>query len=168
MAIDLADDADGVRNFAAYDESYYAATKHFEAKAGANFISDSFTQVLIDTFTFMAENEGIYGIFCVEGKDRTGYVAALLECLCGASYEEVVSDYMITYYNYYGIGRNDQRYDVILNKNIRLLLETVFDVPDLSKADLQQECEDYLKEIGLSSATLEKLKHNLAIDHAEY
>ena len=35
----------------------------------------------------MASHEGPYLIHCTEGKDRTGFVSALLECLIGAGAE---------------------------------------------------------------------------------
>ena len=35
------------------------------------------------------------------------YVCALLEGLCGATYEEIVADYLITYYNYYAKAFSD-------------------------------------------------------------
>ncbi|MBR0045508.1 MAG: tyrosine-protein phosphatase [Bacteroidaceae bacterium] len=44
-----------------------------------------------------------YVVHCMEGKDRTGYVCALLEGLCGATYEEIAADYLVTYKNYYRI-----------------------------------------------------------------
>ena len=33
-----------------------------------------------------------------------GYICALLEGLCGATYEEIVADYLVTYDNYYDIN----------------------------------------------------------------
>jgi protein tyrosine/serine phosphatase len=37
-----------------------------------------------------------YVVHCIEGKDRTGYVCALLEGLCGATYEEIVAASKLT------------------------------------------------------------------------
>ena len=55
-------------------------------------------------------------IHCTEGKDRTGFVALLLESLCGATYEEMVHDYMITYDNYYSLTEASDKtaYDYIV------------------------------------------------------
>lgn len=39
----------------------------------------------------------------MEGKDRTGYVCALLEGLCGATFDEIIDDYLITCSNFYNI-----------------------------------------------------------------
>ena len=41
----------------------------------------------------------------LEGKDRTGFMCAVLQMLCGASYEEILEYYMKTYENYYKITK---------------------------------------------------------------
>ena len=53
---------------------------------------------------------------CTEGKDRTGFVGVVLESLCGASYEEMRDDYMITYDNYYNLTEESDKtaYDYIV------------------------------------------------------
>lgn len=55
-------------------------------------------------------------VHCTEGKDRTGFVCLALEGLCGASYEEMKNDYMVTYDNYYGLteASNKRAYDNIV------------------------------------------------------
>ena len=54
---------------------------------------------------------------CTEGKDRTGFVGVVLESLCGASYEEMRDDYMITYDNYYNLTEASDKtaYDYIVD-----------------------------------------------------
>ena len=53
---------------------------------------------------------------CTEGKDRTGFVGVVLESLCGASYEEMLYDYMVTYDNYYNLTEASDKtaYDYIV------------------------------------------------------
>ncbi len=53
---------------------------------------------------------------CTEGKDRTGFVGLVLESLCGASYEEMLYDYMVTYDNYYSLTEASDKtaYDYIV------------------------------------------------------
>ena len=63
-----------------------------------------------------------YIVHCMEGKDRTGYVCALLEGLCGATYEEMVNDYLITYVNYYKVDLEKQR--EVCNTLVSLRLNT--------------------------------------------
>ncbi len=54
-------------------------------------------------------------VHCTEGKDRTGFVCLVLEGLCGASYDEMLKDYMLTYDNYYSLTEASDRtaYDYI-------------------------------------------------------
>ena len=79
----------------------------------------------------------------MEGKDRTGYVCALLEGLCGATYEEMVADYLITYDNYYRI--NPQKDSDICNALVSLKLNSCL----MYYADVNDEAElpnvDYAK-----------------------
>lgn len=53
---------------------------------------------------------------CTEGKDRTGFVGVVLESLCGATYEEMLYDYMVTYDNYYNLTEASDKtaYDYIV------------------------------------------------------
>ncbi|MBR3424073.1 MAG: tyrosine-protein phosphatase, partial [Clostridia bacterium] len=81
-----------------------------------NFSSDEFRMKIADGLTEMISKDGPYLIHCTEGKDRTGFVCMLIEALAGATYEEIVFDYMKTYENYYGIteGKDKERYEVIV------------------------------------------------------
>ena len=66
--------------------------------------ADDYNNRLIEALKVLPSRPAPYVVHCMEGKDRTGYVCALLEGLCGATYEEIVSDYLITYDNYYRIN----------------------------------------------------------------
>ena len=79
----------------------------------------------------------------------------------GASYDEVVKDYMVTYYNYYGITADDDRYETIVSGNIEATLKTMYKTDDLSGADLAAEAEEYCREIGLTDSEIAALKANL-------
>ena len=62
-----------------------------------NFGSDVFRGKVADGLKAVLAHDGPYLIHCTEGKDRTGFVCMLVEALCGAGYQEIVDDYMITY-----------------------------------------------------------------------
>ena len=64
---------------------------------------DEFNGPLVEALIDLSSRPGPYVVHCTEGKDRTGYVCALLEGLCGATYQEMVDDYLKTYENYYFI-----------------------------------------------------------------
>lgn len=74
---------------------------------------------------------------------RCGIASAVLECFMGASYDEVVADYLVTYYNYYGIQPGTEKAANIAKYGIVSALQTMFGVKDLSRADLQAEALDY-------------------------
>lgn len=126
-----------------------------------NFQSESSVEKLKRGFKFIAENKGKYLVHCVEGKDRTGYVIALLEILCGASYEEVIEDYMVTYYNYYGITKDDSRYNII-TKFLTDELRSMFGFDELTKDNYYEGAINYLKnKLKLTEEEIKAVKANL-------
>ncbi len=162
VVMNLADDEATAKGYEGFDASYYATTKYVALNMGVDFTAAEFQAKLAEGLGFFASNPGVYAVHCTEGKDRAGFVVALLECLMGASYDEVVADYMTTFYNFYGVSKDEARYDVIANSNIVKTLSTAFGVSDLKKADLAAGAEAYIKRIGVSDATLAALKKNLS------
>ena len=82
----------------------------------ANYRSDDFAKKIADALLEISSHEKPCLIHCVEGKDRTGFVCALMSALAGASAQEIIDDYMITYYNYYRVTKEKEpdRYEAIL------------------------------------------------------
>ena len=62
--------------------------------------AEDFNNRLIVALKKLPSQPAPYLVHCLEGKDRTGYACAFLGGLCGATYEELVADYLITYDNY--------------------------------------------------------------------
>ena len=116
---------------------------------------------LAEGFRFMISNPGIYVIHCEEGKDRTGFMSAVLECLMGASADEVVEDYMDSFDNFYGVKKGTEKYKTIVEENIIEIMQKELDVADFYSADLSSAAERYLRSIGLSSEEIQELKANL-------
>ena len=50
---------------------------------GTSFDTEEFRNKLAEGLRFFAAHEGPYAVHCQEGRDRTGVVAALLECFTG-------------------------------------------------------------------------------------
>ena len=132
-------------------------------KLNMNYSSNDFKAKVANGMIFMAENPGPYLVHCTEGKDRTGFVCMLLEALCGASYKEIVDDYMITYDNYYKITAESEakRYNVIVSEVLDPMVRTIVSDEDLTKADLAAGAEQYLLEGGMTEAQIAALKENL-------
>ena len=136
-----------------------------------NFTADDFTRKIVQGFTAMAEMEGPSLVHGTEGKDRTGFVCMLIEMLCGASYQEIVDDYMITYDNYYGINeaKDKAKYDIILEKNLIAMMHTVAGskTVDLKTADLSGLAKDYLLKAGMTEEQILKFRRCMAGQDAD-
>ena len=159
--MNLADNKAAAEAYEGYADSYYSKQNVVFLGLGVDFSEKSFKDGLAEGLRYMVEHEGPYLVHCTEGKDRAGYVSALLECFMGAKYTEVYSDYMTTYENYYGVEKGTEKYTAILNSNIVKSLKNAFGVDNLETADLKKEATEYLKEIGLTDAEIEQLRTNL-------
>ena len=166
--LDLADnDAKIEKYMAAADfdsphfKSLYEKGNVIPLAMSMNFSSDDFTAKIAQGFTAMAEKDGPYLVHCTEGKDRTGFVCMLIEMLCGASYQEIVDDYMITYDNYYEITeqKDKAKYDIILDKNLIAMMYTVAGskTVDLKTADLSVLARAYLVKAGMTDVQINGL-----------
>ena len=138
----------------AYYDSLYQKGDVLLLAMKANYRSDDFAKTISEALFTMTEHSGPCLIHCVEGKDRTGFVCALLLALANASAQEITDDYMITYDNYYGITKESkpETYEAIkLNADDFLLCmceaETGTPVETL---DLKSGAENYLRRGGLS------------------
>lgn len=161
VIMNLADSEADAKAYEGFADTYYAGQKVIYLNLGVDFTAPEFQAGLADGLRFFAANKGVYYVHCTEGKDRAGFVNALLECLMGATFNEVVEDYMTTYYNYYGVEPGTDKYTAIAESNIIKTLQTAFGVEDLSKADLQKGAKDYMKAIGLTDAEITSLMTNL-------
>ena len=164
VVMNLADTAEAAENYEGFKDSYYAATDYICLNCSMNFTDESFADKLTEGLEFFADHPGVYAVHCLEGKDRTGIVIALLECLMGADIYEVVDDYMTTFYNLYDVNYMDVRYDIIAESNICKSLKNMFGINDLESADLSKCAGEYLTGIGMSPETIETLKKNLSAD----
>ena len=129
----------------------------------ASYPTTAFAQTLCAGLVDMSQHEGPYLIHCIEGKDRTGFVCALLEALCGATYDEIVADYMITYDNYYGITKESapDKYNAIVDLNINGMLAFLAGVDDkatdLRTISYADPARNYLKSGGMSDEQIDAL-----------
>ena len=123
---------------------------------------------LIEALKQLPSRPAPYVVHCMEGKDRTGYVCALLEGLCGATYEEIVADYLVTYDNYYYI--NPAKDPVLCNTLVSLRLNTclmfyanVSDEAQLPNIDYAKAFSSYLLSHGMTQQQLDALVHALTV-----
>lgn len=124
--------------------------------------AEDFNNRLIVALKKLPSQPAPYLVHCLEGKDRTGYACALLGGLCGATYEELVADYLITYDNYYGITPETDR--VLCNALLSLRLNPclmyyagVTDEAQLPYVDYAKAFSNYLLSHGMNNQQLEAL-----------
>lgn len=159
--IDLADTEDTLGNFEHYADSYFAQQEHIAVGANVDMTNPENLAKCVQALSFMADHPGVYDVFCVEGKDRTGMVVAILESLMGASFDEIAQDYMLSFYNYFGVTPDAPAYDVIINANLVKTLNTIFDA-DIRTADLHAEAEEFLLASGMTAEQIVQLENNLS------
>ena len=165
--MNLADNEETLKGYEDYANSYYSQRNVIALNLGVDFTAADFQAGLAEGMTFFATHEGPYLVHCTEGKDRAGFTSAILECLMGASADEVVADYMVTYYNYYGVTEGTEQYEAIVRSNIAKSLATAFGIESIYDADLAAGAEGYLSAIGLSEETIGALKDNLGASYVD-
>lgn len=130
--------------------------------------ADDYNQLLIEALKVLPSYPAPYVVHCTEGKDRTGYVCALLEGLCGATYEEMVDDYLMTYDNYYQINQVEN--PDICNTLLKLKLNPclmyyagINDESQLPTVNYVEAFSNYLLTHGMSAQQLDALIQALKV-----
>jgi hypothetical protein len=127
-----------------------------------DFTAPGFFAGLKTALSFMAARNPPYLIHGIDGGERTGFIAALLEALMGASPEEITADYMTSYINLYRIPADGESYRIIARLAEDVLLR-ICNGKAPERRDLQREAERFiLEEIGLRRDELEALKQKLS------
>jgi hypothetical protein len=130
--------------------------------------ADDFNNRLIAALKEIPSRPAPYAVNCMEGKDRTGYVCALLAGLCGATYEEIVTDYLITYNNYYNItpAKDPDICNALLSLRLNMCLmyyAGVNDEAQLPYVDYAEAISNYLLSHGMSPEQLNALVQALTV-----
>lgn len=170
--VNLADSTENINSYIAakdYASPYYAElyknNKVLPLNMGLAYGSDEFKASVIKGLAFMSENKGPYLFHCTEGKDRTGFYAALLESLMGASKDEIVADYMQSFINYYGVEKGTDKYELI-TKDVLDMLKVIAGTSDLDKANLSAAAKSYLTSGGMTDKQIQALMTNLSANPA--
>jgi protein tyrosine/serine phosphatase len=130
---------------------------------GFNYKSDQFSFKLYTGFKFILEHDGPYLIHCLQGIDRTGFMAMILEMLMGADKEEITDDYMRSFLEKPDFEKNSERCRLEKDNFVKVL-EEVNDFWGIPKEDgFAKAAENYLlKKIGLSMDEINLLKLTLS------
>lgn len=159
--INLADSDKSMKKLAGFDDTYYSKQKYIGLKMNVKFMSKEFQNGVAKGIKFMAMNEPPYLIHCDLGKDRAGLFSAVIESLMGADSDEVVDDFLVSFYNYFGIESHSRDYDYVAENEIRPFLAAMFGVKDIAKVNLKEAAERYALKIGVSAEEIETLREKL-------
>lgn len=144
-----------------YWKTLFNKNQVYDCKVTANFYSDSYYPKIKTFCDGIIDNDGKYLFHCFEGKDRTGFVAILIESLCGASCEEIENDYFITYKNYYNLTKQDKsRYAIYCDVKFYPMINFISgknDNNNTKKEDLYSGSINYLIKCGLNNERITKL-----------
>lgn len=166
--VNLSDSADNMKTYLAakdFNSPYYA---ELVQKGQVIFLnmnlaygSDEFRANVIKGLNFMVAHDGPYLFHCTEGKDRTGFFAALIEALMGGTKDQVVADYMQSYINYYKVAPGTDKYDLI-SQDVLSMLRVITGASDLDKADLAAGTRNYLLAGGMKAEQIDALVNKLS------
>ena len=147
-----------------YYKSLYENGQVIALNMGVSFKTREFQTGLVEGLTFLSKNEGPYLVHCNEGKDRAGFTSALLSALMGLTYDEIASDYMTSYENYYHVEKGTEQYEAVKRSNIDSMLSFIAGVEtkDLENVDLAAKAEEFLIAIGMEKADIDTLKSKLS------
>ncbi len=163
---DTPEEYEELRNTPGFDSPYYDLLcregKVLLMGLGANYRAEKFTKTVASALLTMTKHEGPVLIHSVEGKDRTGFVCALLLALADASAQDIIDDYMITYDNYFGITQADtpEKYDAMAvnAEDFILFLCGAEKGDDLNGLDVKAGAENYLRAGGLSKKQIARIE----------
>ena len=166
--------ADTEEKMQSYDMPPYSRTLWEEGRVilcplKADPTADDYNNRLIAALKELPTRPAPYVVHCMEGKDRTGYVCALLEGLCGSTYDEIVADYLTTYENFYRITpANDPD---LCNTLVTLRLNPclmyyagISNEAQLPNVDYAAAFAKYLLAHGMTQQQLDALIHALTTD----
>ncbi len=165
--IDLADSEEDMQKYFAeegfsstYAKGLYEGGNTKALSMSSSYASDAYKKKVAEGFKFMLEKDGPYYIHCMEGKDRTGFVCALVSALAGASYEEMRADYMKTYENYYKITeeKTPAKYNAVVSLYFDSFMECLYGTDDinvLKTANYVDSAKKYLKDGGMTEGEID-------------
>ncbi|MBQ7169438.1 MAG: tyrosine-protein phosphatase [Synergistaceae bacterium] len=159
--INLADSDEGMKQHKGYSGSYYSTRKIIGLNLRMKYKSPDFRRRLARGIRFMAANEPPYLVHCSLGKDRAGFVCAVIECLAGSSWPEVERDYMASFRNYFGILPGTREYDFVVKNEIARFIAENFGIDNPAGANLYESAERYIRGLGVSQQDIDTLRRKL-------
>lgn len=155
----MANSKETAQQLAGFNHSHYATCDTIYTVLGVDFTATAFKTELAKAIRYLIEHEPPYLIHCTEGKDRTGFISALLQAFTGADEQSIADDYADSFRYYYSITKDSNR-DKTIMENIVASLNHVLKTEKFT--DLEAAARNYLLSTGLTEEELNKLKSKLS------
>jgi protein tyrosine/serine phosphatase len=113
--------------------------------------SDNYRKKLKKGLRFIINTEGPWLIHCHAGVDRTGFFSMVLEAFMGATVDEIVNDYLLSFNSIF----DSDIYGEVNTNDLKVsmqLLSVISDSETIDNKDLQAVAENYLRNIIRLSA----------------
>lgn len=167
--INLADTEAEALAYGGYADTYYSKQNVTFLGLPAALATNTFRVGLASGFRAIIAGEAPYLVHCAEGKDRAGFVSAVLELLMGASLSEVCDDYLMTYENYNAplADGGEQLTDELRDTIREVLIDNLsygFGIESIETIQPRQAVEDYLCLIGMTEDEIVALKAALSVN----
>jgi len=151
---------EAIQGLPAYTASLFKQGRVIPCHLGIDFLDPKTMQGVGKGFSELTELELPWLIHCSLGRDRTGAVCAVVEALCGASYDEIVQDYMTSYDTLHNIEMNPDSLQYRLFKlRIDEILAAIaeIEIEQLPHTDLHRAAVGYLLRCGMTQAQIDRL-----------
>ena len=150
-----------------YYRTLYNKNRIYTAHMSGRHTSSSYRKKVARSLRFMSKHNGPFLVHCQVGRDRTGFVILLLECLMEASYKDMLNDYAQSYVNIngYSLAQSQSKAVQCLNEEFQYMTGKK-NVTDWTKVDLVKYAERYLKKGGMTSREIKKLKKRLSVSRS--
>lgn len=170
--VNLTDDRRTATNYKGYFDTYYSTKNVTYTWLPTNYLLPEFKSHLVNILRYIYTNDGPFLLHCKEGKDRTGFVSAVLEALMGTPLEEILADYLKSFTNFFNVegGKHvpprreelERIEDTFIALWVSVYADAEVDISDIENVDLAEATASYLVNIGLDEYEIGLLKTRLA------
>ena len=135
---------------------------NYSEENGEASFNDSSNEAVKNALIELSKRDTPYLIFGIEGKDRTGFVCAVLEALGNATWSEIIDDYMASFANYYKISEESdpEMWMTIRQQNVMPVIRYLQGDGGDNK-DPHTAAYNYLNGIGMSDEDIDRLYNKL-------
>lgn len=136
------------------ETKYCSLPGAYYVESGASVKDPVFQKNMAEVFKILADENNYPAVFhCAIGRDRTGTLAAIIELLLGATRDDVLADYEISFFSEAGCRDN-----ALPGQMLGKITELYDYLKDYGGGNVNENAEKYLTDIGVSPEEIGKIK----------